>query len=107
MRISKKQLRRIIRESRFKTEIQGSGRDEGGYPVLTVGDLKRAISGLPDDARIGNGSHEFGLKDMSAVEVRSDMLRVPDNTYGDDWVSSDAYNADEGTGEPTIVVIIS
>ena len=70
MRISKKQLRRIIKES-TRTEIQGSGEDEDGYPVLTVGDLKRAISGLPDDARIGNGSHEFGLKDMSMVEVLS------------------------------------
>ena len=94
MRISRKQLKRIIKES-TGTEVR-----------LTVGDLKRALAGVPDDTPVVNGAHEFGLVNSDGVEVLDGMVPLPIRAWREDWTGSGERDAENAVGpEQTIVVI--
>jgi hypothetical protein len=103
MKITKRQLRQIIKETVGGEVAPGWG----PAPVrFTVGDLKRAIAGLPDDTPVVNGAHEFGWTNSDGIEVLDGMVPLPESDFGEHWTGSGELDAENAVGpEQTIVVI--
>lgn len=98
MKLTKAKLRQIIKE--VLGEVQA-----GALPqdLLTVGQLIKALSGLPDDMPVGM-SHEFGIVDAGKVRTVDNKI-YKDEDYGGDWHDEEDLGDAPGAPRHTIVLI--